>query len=750
VQSGGGKKKSRTSNAAPGSASALPGKFDPNEQNIQRAMEFHNAGDLSSAENIYNQVLQTEPNHPIALHLLGVIAYQVGKHEIAVELIGKAVTVQPNYAVAHCNLGNALGQLGKWNEAIACYQRALSLESNNIEAHYNMGNAHQELGELDAAIMCYQTVLRINPRLAEAHNNLGAALQDQGRFDESIPCFEQALSNNPNFVDAYNNLGNVYRGKNDLDEAARCYNAAISIHPDYFIALNNLGIVLGAQGKFDEAISNYHKSINANPDYAEAWNNFGLAVKVYLFLNGHSNEAQLYCDNGLSSAAQASRHFMMYQYYLKTFKPHEADEVYSQAMMALPPKQDEEVAVDQTPDKRETSSQVPDKLVALLHFGRSGTGLFHSLIDNHPEISTLPSVYLRGYFNAGVWDRLISAGWREIPRRFTHEFAVLFDAKSEKPVPDSTSKSIPCLGINEGMANVGEERNEALSIDKEQFCVEALELMKNVDRMDPCSFLMIAHAACEKVLKSGKQKELVFYHIHNPNDFAKLNFVRYVPQSRLIVMIREPVESCESWVRTPLAENDYSSVVFRFIAMLFGIDQVIYRGQETVGVRLEDLKKHPKNTLRSIANWLGVEVSSSLYEMTAQGKKWWGDPSSPLYHDTKAMEPFGDTTDTTATIPVFTERDRLVLRTLFYPFSVRFGCEKPDPEKFSYNLDNILPQLDDMMDFEIELSQNLGISNSNFQRCADYVLLRAAIRDRWQVLKEHQDYPHMLIPLDIN
>ena len=38
-------------------------------------------------------------------------------------------------------------------------------------------------------------------------------------------------------------------------------------------------------------------------------------------------------------------------------------------------------------------------LVALIHFGRSGTGFLHSLMDNHPDISTLPSIYLSEFFD---------------------------------------------------------------------------------------------------------------------------------------------------------------------------------------------------------------------------------------------------------------------------------------------------------------------------------------------------------------
>ena len=62
-------------------------------------------------------------------------------------------------------------------------------------------------------------------------------------------------------------------------------------------------------------------------------------------------------------------------------------------------KADEAIPIDGTDNKPAKTARPPDKMVALLHFGRSGTGLLHSLIDGHPEISTLPSLYLHCSFS---------------------------------------------------------------------------------------------------------------------------------------------------------------------------------------------------------------------------------------------------------------------------------------------------------------------------------------------------------------
>ena len=42
------------------------------------AVQHHQAGRLQAAEQIYRQILAVEPNHADAIHLLGVIAHQVG------------------------------------------------------------------------------------------------------------------------------------------------------------------------------------------------------------------------------------------------------------------------------------------------------------------------------------------------------------------------------------------------------------------------------------------------------------------------------------------------------------------------------------------------------------------------------------------------------------------------------------------------------------------------------------------------
>ena len=130
---------------------------------LQTALQHHQAGRLSEAETLYRQILQTQPNNPDALHLLGVIAHQTGKHEIAVEDIMRATALKPTAAEYHNNIGEAYRALARLNEAEASFQQALALKPAYAEAENNLGVILQAKGKLDEAVAHYRRAHELAP-----------------------------------------------------------------------------------------------------------------------------------------------------------------------------------------------------------------------------------------------------------------------------------------------------------------------------------------------------------------------------------------------------------------------------------------------------------------------------------------------------------------------------------------------------------------------------------------------------------
>ena len=99
------------------------------------AIRHHQGGRLKAAEQLYRQILAIEPRHAQALHLLGVIASQLGRHETAVEYIGRAIGLKGDAADFHSNQAVAYRALHKLPEAAACLRRALELKPDSVMLH---------------------------------------------------------------------------------------------------------------------------------------------------------------------------------------------------------------------------------------------------------------------------------------------------------------------------------------------------------------------------------------------------------------------------------------------------------------------------------------------------------------------------------------------------------------------------------------------------------------------------------------
>lgn len=329
---------------------------------------------------------------------------------------------------------------------------------------------------------------------------------------------------------------------------------------------------------------------------------------------------------------------------------------------------------------------------------------------------------------------------------FIKIYGVFFDAADRQPIPTKSNHFIHEIGRKEGMTTLGDNRDQVLRLDKTAFRSELLRLMSNCEKITPLGFFKLIHQANNKVIGDNFQKSLIFYHIHNPDFYAQINFVHSSPNSSWIMMVREPIQSCESWLRLPFMNNEYDAVAIRILHMLFEIDNILYHKQGLVGVRLEDLKEFPDKTLTALCDWLGINVTASLFEMTAQGKRWWGDPSSQDYA-LDGMNPFGKSSLQRKTGVIFSDKDSFILRTLFYPFSVRFGYVGEAPERFKMDLETVRPMLDELFDFEETLIARTGADPARFIKSGFYIYLRAGLVQRWNTLKEYGTYPGMINPL---
>jgi len=275
------------------------------------------------------------------------------------------------------------------------------------EVYNDRGVALKKLGQLVSAVDSYNKAIQLKPDLAEAYSNCGNALHNLGQLEEAVASYDQAIQLKPDYAEAYSNRGNALTELGQLGAAVNSYDRAIQHQSDYAEAYGNRVNALRDLGRLEAAVESGLTAIKIQPDLRSAWGNLFFAVKA--LQPSKDTQVDLYKQE-LSQNDSHRVNLAVLEYKLDAFTPHTAEISFRNAIKALPSKTEEEVHnLDRLHQATEKPS-LPEKMIALLHFGRSGTGLLHSLIDNHPQISTLPSVYFSQYFDSTVWKKLIAEG----------------------------------------------------------------------------------------------------------------------------------------------------------------------------------------------------------------------------------------------------------------------------------------------------------------------------------------------------
>jgi tetratricopeptide (TPR) repeat protein len=149
------------------------------------------------AETLWRTTIATNPDCWMAYNNLGVIQFEKGNVEDAIEKYQQSLGLHPDYPEAHYNLGSALLQNGYADEAIRHCEEALKIQPNEPDAHIVLGNAFMATQDVDRAIAQYQQALTLRPEDSNAHYNLGIALQEKGETDRAAREYEKARKYEP-------------------------------------------------------------------------------------------------------------------------------------------------------------------------------------------------------------------------------------------------------------------------------------------------------------------------------------------------------------------------------------------------------------------------------------------------------------------------------------------------------------------------------------------------------------------------
>lgn len=215
------------------------------EEAISIAQQYQQRDELDEAEALYRRVLELEPEHPEALHYLGVLHQQRGESDAALAVMRRSLALVPDRADWHSNLGIVLQQRGEVEGAIDAYSRAIQLGQGHANAYSNLGVLLRLCGRYEEAEVAYRRAIELNPQHADAYQNLAVVLSLTGRMPEAVKAYCHTLTLRPDYAEARRLLALAYCIIGDREKAVLLCEEWIRLSPDDPIARHTLAACSG-------------------------------------------------------------------------------------------------------------------------------------------------------------------------------------------------------------------------------------------------------------------------------------------------------------------------------------------------------------------------------------------------------------------------------------------------------------------------------------------------------------------------
>jgi len=218
---------------------------------IAEGMRLQGLGQLQGAEAVYRNILNREPRHAAASHMLGVVYLQSGALDEAIRMISTAVSLDGKQAEFHGNLGVAFKR-----KAEACLAAARSGQGDRAALQLE-GDAL-----LKKALRHQERAVKLRPDFANAHFNRAALLRKLGRWQEALRAFSRASRQMPDACECLNEMGQIHLQLGDTGAAretfllaSRSPDSGHKAYSNYLLALNydeqDAAQVFQAHGEWD-------------------------------------------------------------------------------------------------------------------------------------------------------------------------------------------------------------------------------------------------------------------------------------------------------------------------------------------------------------------------------------------------------------------------------------------------------------------------------------------------------------------
>lgn len=198
----------------------------------QKALISYNELDYSTAENIFDDILKSDPMRLDEMDIYSNILYVMENKSKLSYLAHYASEVDPLRPETCCIIANYHSIKFDHQKAIMYYKRALSLSQDCLSAWTLMGHEFVELKNSNAAIESYRRAVDTNNKDFRAWYGLGQAYEVLDMHLYSLYYYQRACSLKPMDKRMWQAIGNCCEKLEGFEDSIKAYKKALAVSID--------------------------------------------------------------------------------------------------------------------------------------------------------------------------------------------------------------------------------------------------------------------------------------------------------------------------------------------------------------------------------------------------------------------------------------------------------------------------------------------------------------------------------------
>lgn len=194
-------------------------------EKFKEAFTKHQSGELTSARDMYLEILQDEPENAEVWDLLGVLYYQINDYMEAELCIKKAISLTPRLYYIE-NLARLYLEKGEFKASIALYEDLVKAKPS-YENYFNLAMSYKGNHDWDKAKGAYYKSIEINPEGYESYFNLAYIALNENKPEQAIECYKKALEIKPDDWESVYFLGLAYMQTKNYEKGLEYFEARL-------------------------------------------------------------------------------------------------------------------------------------------------------------------------------------------------------------------------------------------------------------------------------------------------------------------------------------------------------------------------------------------------------------------------------------------------------------------------------------------------------------------------------------------